>query len=162
MELRIYDEFDPLPDINDIMSQPANDTPSSGRRPWPPVLVREFVKRNAAEVACVRRDHTIGQVADLLASNNIAVIAVYDRGQLCGIAVDDDVMALIKRDGMKAMDYPIEYAMQNKRPVCSATDSPYVVLAMMKEWAWDRIGVAEKGRVIGIVTRRDLVRYVSS
>ena len=88
------------------------------------------------------------------------MVAIYsDLQNLLGIVVDDDAMALVKRDGIRALDYPVLEAAQRQRPVCSVTDSPYVVLSMMRQHDWDRVGVAERGRVIGVVHRRSLVHF---
>ncbi len=95
-----------------------------------------------------------------LAESPWASIAVYDENKgFLGIAVDEDVMALVKRDGVRALDYPIAEAVQRNRPVCSVTDSPYVILQMMRSHGWDRIGVSEHGNLIGVLHRRDLVKY---
>lgn len=139
-------------------------TNTKALRPWPPVMLRDFIRandsRNGTMAADVSPDITIGDVADFLASSPGAVVAVVGHDNyLLGVAVDSDVMALIKRDGVKALDYPISEALQCGRPVCSATDSPYVVAALMRDRDWDRVGVADHGRVIGIVSRRDLIDY---
>lgn len=129
-------------------------------RPWPPVMIRDFIRTSQTSCRSVSTDFTIGHIADYLSSDRGACVAVYDDdNMLLGIAVDDDAMALIKRDGLRALDEPVATCIQRGRPICSVTDSPYVVLGMMKDQSWDRVGVSEHGRVVGIVHRRDLVRF---
>jgi len=130
-------------------------------RPWPPVMIRDFLRIHDAETLDVDASTTIGYVADCLSSSSSASIAVYDADdKFLGIAVDEDAMALIKRDGVRAFDYPIVEAIQRNRPICSITDSPFVVLNMMRNDGWDRIGVSEHGRIVGVIHRRDLVNFV--
>ena len=89
-----------------------------------------------------------------------ASIAIYDdEDTFLGIAVDEDAMALIKRDGVRALVYPIIEAVQRNRPVCSITDSPFVVLNIMRNEGWDRVGVSKHGKMIGVVHRRHLVSF---
>jgi len=138
---------------------PVND--SLPVRPWPPVMIRDFIRAHDIQPRSVTASVTVGYIADFLAESIGASVAVHDDNQqFVGIAVDEDVMALIKRDGVRALDYPIIEAVQRNRPVCSITDSPYVILQAMRNEGWDRIGVAEHGRVIGVLHRRDLVRFI--
>ncbi|MEX0692908.1 MAG: CBS domain-containing protein [Rhodospirillales bacterium] len=146
--------------LNSVEGAHNDDEPT---RPWPPVMIRDFIRAYGINTREVDAGVTIGYIADCLAESPWASIAVYDedRGFL-GIAVDEDVMALIKRDGVRALDYPIAEAVQRNRPVCSVTDSPYVILQMMRSKGWDRIGVSEHGRLIGVLQRRDLVKFTGS
>jgi signal-transduction protein with cAMP-binding, CBS, and nucleotidyltransferase domain len=129
-------------------------------RPWPPIMIRDFLRTSETKCHHVSEDFTVGHVAEFLSDNRGACIAVYNHNdELMGIAVDDDAMALIKRDGMSALDTSVVDCVQRQRPVCSLTDSPYVVLGLMKDQNWDRVGVSEHGRVIGVIHRRDLVRF---
>ena len=129
-------------------------------RAWPPVMIRDFLRPEELGVIVVHVDSEIGDMIDFLAASPGAVAAVVDEG-LHLLGIDDDVMAMIKRDGIKsAMEKSAREAIQRRRPVCSITDSPYVILQEMKDQGWDRIGVAEHGQVVGVVHRRDLVRFV--
>lgn len=136
----------------------VNDVAQS--RPWPPVMIRDFLKAYDFHVRDVDADCTVGYVADFLSEAPGESVAVYDdERNFLGVAVDEDVMALIKRDGVQALDYPISEAVQRQRPVCSVTDSPHLILQMMRAEGWDRIGIAERGQVIGVLHRRDLVKF---
>lgn len=129
-------------------------------RPWPPVMLRDFIRTSQTECRHVGDDFSVGHVTGYLSENASACIAVYDeKDQFLGIAVDEDAMALLKRDGVDAMETSVIDCVQRQRPVFSVTDSPYVVLAQMKDENWDRVGVSEHGRVIGLIHRRDLVRF---
>ncbi len=129
-------------------------------RPWPPVVLRDFIRTSQTECRHVGDDFTVGHVIGYLSENASACIAVYDdEDQFLGIAVDEDAMALLKRDGLDAMDTSVVDCVQRQRPIFSVTDSPYVILAQMKDDNWDRVGVSEHGRVIGLLHRRDLVRF---
>ncbi len=132
-------------------------------RPWPPLMIRDVLKLHGTQTQEVDSETTIGFVADYLSTSRGTSISIYDSGhKFLGIAVDEDVMALIKRDGIRALDYPVIEAVQRNRPVCSITDSPVVILNMMREDGWDRIGVSEHGNIIGILHRRDLANFLES
>lgn len=150
--------------LKGTLSAPANTNmppkPQGGARPWPPVMIRDFLRASNACAADVPPETTIGDVADFLSLSPNAIVAVRGAdGRLMGVAVDHDVMALIKRDGISALDYPITEALQVQRPICNVTDSPYVVLGLMRVDNWDRVGVTERGRIVGVVTRRDLTEF---
>lgn len=162
MKMSVWDDI-----ISEAVS--SNDSISRGARegrktvrPWPPVMIRDFLDKRETGVSEAGPDTKIGHVVDYLSVSPGAVVAVYDiDGRLIGIAVDDDVMALIKRDGMlSALERPVLDAVHRGRPVCSITDSPYLVVQMMEEHGWDRFGVSEHGRIVGVVRRSDLVKFV--
>lgn len=161
MENNVWHEI-----FDGTLNLPANANvsakPKDNVRPWPPVMIRDFLRANNTVAANVAAETTIGDVADFLASSPSAIVAVRgENGMLMGVAVDHDVMALIKRDGVKALDYPISEALQLGRPICTVSDSPYVVLSLMRAENWDRVGVTDRGRIVGVVTRRDLTEFAS-
>jgi len=163
MQMNVWDDI-VSQDVSEIfIGSLAETAPSGAVRPWPPVMIRDIFKATDKISKDVDSRVTVGYVADYLAENHTAIIAVYDENLgFLGIAVDEDVMALIKRHGIDALDYPIVEAVQRRRPVCSITDSPFVVLNLMRSEGWDRIGVSERGDIVGILHRRDLVKFTES
>jgi len=151
-------------DVRDVLKEATHPVNDSDRiRPWPPVMIRDFLHAYSLSTRNVDAACSVGDIADYLSESPGASVAVYDAdGDFLGIAVDDDVMALIKRDGIRALDYPIAEAVQRRRPVCSVTDSPVVILQMMRDKGWDRIGVAMHERIIGVLRRRDLVKFAAN
>ncbi|MBO6520285.1 MAG: CBS domain-containing protein [Rhodospirillales bacterium] len=148
-------------DVNDVLQGTDSlEDEISTVRPWPPIMIRDFVHAYDLSTKAVDAGCTVGYVADYLSETPGASVAVYDDdGDFLGLAVDDDVMALIKRDGVRALDYPIIEAVQRQRPVCSICDSPMVILQLMRSGGWDRVGVSAGGRVIGVLRRRDFVNF---
>lgn len=163
MDINAWDEI-VRNDVNNVLQGTAtavNDTTRS--RPWPPVMIRDFMDHANLSIRDVDADCAVGDIADYLAEAPGLAIAVYDdEHNFLGVGVDEDVMALIKRDGVRALDYPISEAVQRRRPVCSVTDSPHVVLQMMRSQGWDRVGVGKHGRVIGVLHRRDLAKFADA
>lgn len=148
-------------DVSEIFIEANSEAVVSGPvRPWPPVMIRDLINVAQNQTKEVDSKVTVGYAADFLAENRAALIAVYDdHCGFLGIACDEDVMALIKRFGVRALDFPISEAVQRQRPVCSTTDSPHVILNLMQSEGWDRIGVSERGEVIGVINRRELVKF---
>lgn len=163
MDMNAWDEI-VRNDVNDVLKEathPINDTDRI--RPWPPIMVRDFLHAYTFSTRDVSDACSVGDIADYLSESPGSSVAVYDDdGDFLGIAVDDDVMALIKRDGVRALDYPIVEAVQRGRPVCSITDSPVVILQMMRDKGWDRVGIAAHDRVIGVLRRGDLLKFAAN
>ncbi len=129
-------------------------------RPWPPVMIRDFLRIHASEVENVSPDTSIGEIVDFLAYDPKCVVTVTDcRGHLLGTVVDDDVMALVIQHGARALEWPVVEAMRPDRPICSVTESPYMVLHDMLAAEFDRFAVAERGNIIGVVLERDLIAF---
>lgn len=151
-------------DVRDVLKEATHAVNDADRiRPWPPVMIRDFLNAYSLSTRDVEAECSVGDIADFLSESPGASVAVYNSdGDFLGLAVDDDVMALIKRDGVRALDYPIIEAVQRGRPVCSITDSPVVILQMMRDKGWDRVGIAAHDRVIGVLRRRDLLKFAAN
>lgn len=132
-------------------------------RPWPPVIIRDFLRTGETRVMVADADAPISHVIDFLAQNDRAAAVVIDmHGDLVGVAVDDDVMAVVKRDGVSGLDRELREAAARGRPICSVTDSPHIAIQIMQSQGWDRVAVSERGHVIGIIHRRDLSAFAGN
>ena len=137
--------------------------PSPKARPWPPRMIRDLGLKFPKRTIQTDTSIAIGYIVDFLASSPDAVVTVKDQlGRFLGIAVDDDVMALFKRDGNKALEYPIIEAVQRDRPVYSITDSPHLALEQLMQEGWDRIGIRERGEIIGVLHRHELTKFIEA
>lgn len=131
-------------------------------RPWPPVMIRDFLRTHESDLMDVLPNCRVGSIVDFLAAAPTAVVTVTDvRGNLLGTIVDDDIMGAIVEHGVQALDWPVTEVIQAQRPTCSSSDSPYVVLHDMMTSSYDRFVVRERGLVVGVVMRRDLANFVN-
>ncbi len=87
---------------------------------------------------------------------HIAGMPVTDKGSLAGIVTQTDVLRAVK-DG-SIQDMMVKDVMTGDVVVVSPTDSATQVARLMVEKRINRIPVVENGKLVGIVTRGDLIK----
>ncbi len=87
---------------------------------------------------------------------HIAGMPVTEKGSLVGIVTQTDVLRAVK-DG-SIQDTMVKDAMTTDVVLVSPTDSATDVARLMIEKRINRIPVVEDGKLVGIVTRGDLIR----
>ncbi|MDA0998163.1 MAG: hypothetical protein O2944_08155 [Proteobacteria bacterium] len=132
-------------------------------RPWPPVMIRDFLRVHSSEAIHVSPDLRVGSIIDFLAGSMTAVVTVTDcHGNLVGTVVDDDVMAAIGEHGVQVLDWPISDVLTLGRPICNISDSPYIVLHDMLASDQRRFAVRERGMIVGVVVRDHLLEFAGT
>ncbi|MBN1816496.1 MAG: CBS domain-containing protein [Sedimentisphaerales bacterium] len=111
-------------------------------------------------VVCVRKDAPMVEAAQLLALNDITGIPVVDEQMhLEGIISEKDVLDLFE-----VMQYTENRTVNSSmsRDVVSfdVEDDLDTICRCLRENVFRRVPVTEKGRVVGIVSRRDLILYM--
>jgi CBS domain-containing protein len=127
------------------------------------------------EVVTVTRETTLKEVAALLTKHRISGVPVCDNGQVVGVVSEQDILwkELGLRTGHGLLERFFDHAYGNDERITAATageamTSPavtvppnaYVVRAakLMIDNHINRLPVVSEGKLVGIVTRADLVR----
>ena len=87
---------------------------------------------------------------------HIAGMPVTEKGNLAGIVTQTDVLRAVKEGAIQ--EKIVSDVMTKEVAVISPTDSATYVAKLMVEKKINRIPVVENGKLVGIVTRGDLIR----
>jgi CBS domain-containing protein len=87
---------------------------------------------------------------------HIAGMPVAEKGGLVGIVTQTDVLRAVKEGSIQ--EVIVRDVMTKDVAVVSPTDSATYVAKLMVEKKINRIPVVEDGKLVGIVTRGDLIR----
>ena len=87
---------------------------------------------------------------------HIAGMPVTEKGNLSGIVTQTDVLRAVKRGSID--DVEVKDVMTGDVIVVSPTDSATHVARLMVERKINRIPVVDGGKLVGIVTRGDLIK----
>jgi chloride channel protein, CIC family len=90
---------------------------------------------------------------------HIAGMPVTEKGGLSGIITQTDVLRAVKEGSIQ--DVAVKDVMTGDVVVVSPTDSATHVARLMVEKKINRIPVVENGKLVGIVTRGDLIKAAS-
>ncbi|OPY74516.1 MAG: Hypoxic response protein 1 [Syntrophorhabdus sp. PtaU1.Bin050] len=90
---------------------------------------------------------------------NIAGMPVVDKGKLVGIICQSDILRGFKTGTME--DLIVKDVMVKNVIVASPTESVVDVARIMIEKHVNRVPIVEKGLIVGIVTRGDIIKAVA-
>jgi CBS domain-containing protein len=100
---------------------------------------------------------SVQEVAQLLHRERISGVPVIDdRGQLIGMITEADIIRNIGRDDLKVVDI-----MSCQLITVSEDTSVSDIAALLAERRIKRVPVVQEGKVIGIVSRADIVQAVA-
>lgn len=149
-------------DLPEWVTRSAPPVDAAPPRPWPPVLMRDYLDASKAQALGVGLDACLGQVVDFLAAHPDNVVAVIDRGNLLGALYEDWALDAIRDDGMQALERPLADIMEAAPWCCDSTDSPYVVATALEARALRRAPVLQGGRVAGTADLAGLQRFIGT
>ncbi|MEK0084383.1 CBS domain-containing protein [Benzoatithermus flavus] len=109
-------------------------------------------------VEFVPADATIQEAATAMAEHDIGAILVGSAERLEGILTNRDIILRVVVEGRHPAKTRVGGVMSSTLFTCTSDDGPEEALALMEERQVRRLPVLEDERVVGIVTRRDLLR----
>ena len=103
---------------------------------------------------------TVRSVARILAEKRIGAVVVIDpQGKIEGIASERDFVRAIAFEGAAALDRPIGELMTKNVRTCSPEDTESELMALMTEHRIRHIPVLDDGKLAGIISIGDVVKF---
>jgi len=103
---------------------------------------------------------TVRQAAVYLHENHIGAIVIVDRNdRIAGIATERDIVAAVARNGAECLDKPISSIMWGNVYRCGENQSVNDLMEMMSKLRARHIPVEKEGRLVGIVSIGDVVKF---
>lgn len=122
--------------------------------------VAHILKNKGRSVFTAASTDTVRAVANLLAEKRIgAVIVTNDKHAIQGIVSERDVVRCIASDGPAALDLPLAKIMTKKVMTCSDQDSETELMALMTENRIRHLPVVNDGKLGGMISIGDVVKY---
>jgi CBS domain-containing protein len=121
--------------------------------------IEAILQNKGGEVVTVRCDTPVRDAVGLLAERKIGALPVLKDDEVVGIMSERDVIYCLARDGAGMLDWPVEKTMT--APVISAAPKMPVLaaLGLMTERRIRHLPVLDGGRLVGLVSIGDLVKF---
>jgi CBS domain-containing protein len=123
------------------------------------VTIAAILQGKGSEVLTVEAGTTVREAVALLARHKIGAMPVIRDGEVAGIMSERDVIYCLKSDDAAMLDWPVERIMT--APAITVTPEKQVMgaLSLMTQRRIRHLPVVEDGRLVGLVSLGDLVKY---
>lgn len=123
------------------------------------MLIEQILKTKGGEVLTIDAQRSLGDAARFLDDAKIgAVVAVNDAG-LAGVLSERDILRQVARHGADALQMTVEESMTRGVITANPTESLDQCLARMTDRRVRHLPVMRDGRLAGIVSIGDLVKW---
>jgi CBS domain-containing protein len=121
--------------------------------------IAAILHNKGAEVLTVEADTTVREAVALLAERKIGALPVVRGDEVAGIMSERDVIYCLRTDGAAVLDWPVERIMTAPAITVERDHEVLSALSLMTRRRIRHLPVVEGGRIIGIVSIGDLVKY---
>lgn len=122
------------------------------------MTIAAILSTKGAEVISVSPDQTVAQAVALLAGRRIGAVPVLDGGAVVGVFSERDVIYGLQ-DGAAILGRAVGEVMTAPVQTVAPTDPVLAALSLMTRRRLRHLPVVADGRVVGIVSIGDLVKY---
>ncbi len=124
------------------------------------MTVKAILSRKGSDVVTADPNATLAEAVRILAARRIGAVVVTgaDR-RIVGILSERDVVRVLGDKGPSALDSPIGEAMTRKVTTCSMRDTVAELMERMTDGKFRHVPVVEDGRLAGIVSIGDVVKW---
>jgi len=124
------------------------------------MTVKAILSRKGGDVVTAEPTATLGEAVRILAARRIGAVVVTgaDR-RIVGILSERDVVRVLGERGPAALDSPIAEMMTRKVTTCGMRDTVAELMERMTEGKFRHVPVVEDGRLAGIVSIGDVVKW---
>lgn len=122
--------------------------------------VAHILAEKGRNTVTIGADHTLAQAVETLSQHRIgAVVVVGPDGTVEGIFSERDVVKALADRGAAALGDPISRRMTRSVATCASSAGIPEVMTMMTDGKFRHVPVVEDGRLDGMVSIGDVVKY---
>jgi predicted transcriptional regulator len=124
----------------------------------PPSIVKNVM---AKTVITIDKDSSVHEAAKIMSEKLIGCIVVTDEDKPMGIATERDILQRVVAKGLDASKVKMKDIMS--KPLITVSGDTLIINAtrIMQKSKVRRLLVMEKGKIVGIITERDLLRALA-
>ena len=124
------------------------------------MLVSAMLHAKGGDVGTIRPDTDVRHLCDKLKEMRVGALVVSEDGaRIQGIVSERDVVRAIAAQGSDALDRGVTEIMTSDVVTCSPGDAIADLMIMMTENRVRHLPVTEDGRMVGLVSIGDVVKY---
>lgn len=121
--------------------------------------VGQILSQKGGEIIAMEQGCTVLEVAKLLGERRIGAIPITDKGKLCGIMSERDVVRGIAIRGGAALADDVSSLMTRAVITCTKDDTVYDLMKMMTERRIRHVPVLDGSKLAGMISIGDVVKH---
>lgn len=121
--------------------------------------IRAILAGKGTEVATIDSGAKLAAAVTRLGERRIGALLVTEGDEIAGIISERDVIYCLKDHGAAVLDWPVSRAMSSPAITVEPGMSALTALGIMTQRRIRHLPVVENGRLAGIVSIGDLVKY---
>ena len=122
--------------------------------------VEHILSDKGRHVVTVAPEATLMEVARTLSEKRIGAVVVSDSGAaVLGILSERDIVRAVATNGARALDEPVSRYMTAKVVTCTTRSAINDLMETMTTGKFRHVPILDDGRLIGIVSIGDIVKY---
>ena len=121
--------------------------------------IQSILGDKGAEVATIRADDKLTDAVRLLGERRIGALPVVNGDRIVGIISERDVIYCLKDHGAEVLDWPVSRVMTSPAITVDPSTEVLHALALITQRRVRHLPVVAGGRLVGIVSIGDLVKY---
>ena len=124
------------------------------------MTVKTILALKGGDVATIEPTASLATAAEVLAERRIGALVVMDcAGRIAGMLSERDVVRALAERGPAALDERLDRAMTRNVVTCTETMTVGEIMKRMTASKFRHVPVVELGRLVGIVSIGDVVKY---
>ena len=123
------------------------------------MTVRAILDTKGHQIESVEPDARLSSAIKTLAERRIGAVLVMSQGRMEGILSERDIVRVLGERGAAALDEPVSAVMTRKVVSCRQADTVAAILEMMTSGKFRHLPVVEDGRVVGLISIGDIVKW---
>jgi CBS domain-containing protein len=122
--------------------------------------VEHILSEKGREVVTIAPDMTLADAARTLVQRRIGAVVVSDPGQpVLGILSERDIVRALAATGAAALEEPVSLYMTAKVVTCTTRSPINDLMETMTTGKFRHVPIVENGRLMGIVSIGDIVKF---
>jgi CBS domain-containing protein len=123
------------------------------------MTVRAILDSKGHQIQSVEPEAKLADVIKILAERKIGAVLVMSKGSTEGILSERDIVRVLSERGAAVLDEPVSAVMTRKVISCKQTDTVSAIMEMMTLGKFRHLPVVEDGRVVGLISIGDVVKW---
>jgi len=124
------------------------------------MTVKAILSLKGGDVATIAPTASLATAAEVLAERRIGALVVTDSaGRVAGMLSERDIVRALAERGAAALDERLDRAMTRSIVTCTEAMTVSEIMKRMTAGKFRHVPVVELGRLVGIVSIGDVVKY---